>query len=151
MPTPHSISFSNDRAEAIASIESIAAGRGWCNVIPNVVDDVDDLKVNFLGLRKLEGVTVASFVTNPARHGHDQPSSLGVLHTRGRLGRVRIAELLDGATFRVTQDHNQRGLLLEVPVDTAASAVLEVMCRVTSALCDVAMTGSWRLDRFLRD
>ena len=28
--------------------------------------------------------------------------------------------------------------------------VLEVMCRLTSALCDVAMTGSWRLDRFLR-
>lgn len=150
MTTPHSISFSSDRSEAIASIESVAAGRGWCNVIPNVVDDIDDLKVNFLGLRKLEGVTVATFVTSPERRGRVQPSSLGVLHTRGRLGRARIAELIGDAPFRVIQDHNQRGLLLEVPADAAASPVLEVMCRCTSALCDVAMTGSWRLDRFVR-
>ena len=151
MTTPHSISFSSDRSEAIASIESVAAGRGWCNVVPNVVDDVDDLKVNFLGLRKLEGVTVATLVTSPPRHGRDMPSSLGVLHTRGRLGRARIAELIDGAPFRVTQDHNQRGLLLEVPADAPAALVLEVMCRCTTALCDVAMTGTWRLDRYLRE
>ena len=151
MTTPTSISFSNDRTEAIGAIESVDAGRGWCNVVPNVVDDVDELKVNFLGLRKLEGVTVATFVSRPARHGTAQPSSLGVLHTRGRLGRARIAELVDGAPFRLTQDHNQRGLLLEVPADTPAALVLDVMCRCTTALCDVAMTGTWRLDRYLRD
>ncbi len=151
MITPHSITFASDRTEAIASIEAVEGGRGWCNVVPNAVDDVDELKVNFLGLRKLEGVTVATLVTRPARHAVAQPSSLGVLHTRGRLGRARIAELLEGAPFRLTQDHNQRGLLLEVPVDTPAALLLEVMCRCTTALCDVAMTGTWRLDRYLRD
>jgi len=54
---------------------------------------------------------MASFITLPERHGEPQPSSLGLLHSRGRLGRERVGELLGGAPFRIRQDHSQRGLV----------------------------------------
>ncbi len=142
--------FSSDRTEAIEAIESIASGRGWCNVVPDVVDDVPDLKVNFFGLWANQGASMASFITSPPRHGEPQPSSLGVLHSRGRLGIERITSLLGGAPFKVQQDHSQRGLLLEVPAGTPAGRVLDVMCTMTASLCDYEMTGNWRLDLYVR-
>jgi hypothetical protein len=35
-----------------------------------------------------------------------------------------------------TQDHSQRGLLLEVRADAPAAQVLNVMCTMTASLCD---------------
>lgn len=142
--------FSSDRAEAIEAIESIAAGRGWCNVVADVVDDVPDLKVNIFGLWVNRGAAVASFVSFPPRDGVAQPSTLGVLHSRGRLGIERINSLLAGAPFAVQQDHSQRGLLLSVPPLTPAAQVLDVMCTMTTALCDFETIGSWRLDLYTR-
>lgn len=150
MTTRSQFEFSNDRSQALRAVESIASGRGWCNVVPGVVDDVEELKVNTFGLWMNHGVTVASFVTSPPRHGEVQPSSLGVLHSRGRLGSEQITSLLGGAPFTLRQDHNHRGLLLEVPADSPAPQVLEVMCSMTTSLCDYEMTGNWRLDLFVR-
>jgi hypothetical protein len=149
LTTPKSITFSDDRESAIAAIDAVAGGRGWCNVSPNVEDEVPDMKVNYFGLRLNKGVTVASFVTAPPRRDVAQPSTLGVLHSRSRLGRERVAEMLDGAPFPVRQDHNTRGLLLEVPVATSALLVLTVMCSLTEALCDYDFTGRWTLSQFL--
>ena len=142
--------FSEVRDDAVRSIESIASGLGWCNVVPDVEDDVDDLQVNFLGMWSNHGVVMATYITKPVRNGLAQPSSLGVLHSRGRLGKERIAQLLDGAPFRTRQDHSQRGLVLDVPVATPAKVVLDVMCTFTSSLCDYEMTGTWRLDTYRR-
>jgi len=142
--------FSSDRDGPVAAIDSISSGAGWCNVIPDVVDDVPDLQVNFLGLWSNRGVAMASFITLPERHGEPQPSSLGLIHSRGRLGRERVGELLGGAPFRIRQDHSQRGLVLEVPVGTSSRQVLDVMCTLTSSLCDHEMTGSWRIDTYHR-
>jgi len=146
---PSVITFSDDRGAAIAAIEAAGDGRGWCNVAPNVDEDVPDMKVNYFGLRLNKGVTVASFVTAPPRRGVAQPSSLGVMHSRSRLGRERVATMLGGAPFTIRQDHNTRGLLLEVPVDTPAPVVLSVMCSLTEALCDYDFTGSWTMSQFL--
>ncbi|MGD1013500.1 MAG: hypothetical protein ABR963_03810 [Acidimicrobiales bacterium] len=143
--------FSDDRETAVATLESIGQGKGWCNVIPDVEDDVPDLQVNFLGMWSNRGVAMASLITMPERHGVAQPSSLGLLHSRGRLGRERVAALLDGAPFQTRQDHSQRGLVLEVPAGTAARLILDVMCSLTSSLCDYEMTGTWRLDTYHRD
>jgi hypothetical protein len=106
--------------------------------------------MNGFGLWVNSGVCVASFVTELPRHGVEQPSLLGLLHTRHRLGRERIAMMLGNAPFSVRQDHTQRGLLLDVPPRTPADAVLEVMCTLTAQLCDYDLTGSWRLDLFAR-
>jgi hypothetical protein len=146
---PTVIIFSNDREAAVAAVDAVGAGRGWCNVSPNVEEDVVDMKVNYFGLRLNKGVTVASFVTSPARHGTAQPSTLGVLHSRSRLGAERIEGLLAGAPFSVRQDHNTRGVLLSVPADAPAEQVLRVMCSFTESLCDYSLTGSWTLSQFL--
>jgi hypothetical protein len=148
--TRSELQFSDERGDAIRAVESIASGRGWCNVVPGVVDDVADLKVNVFGLWVNKGVAVASLVTSAPRHGEALASSLGVLHSRGRLSAERITMLLGGAPYSVRQNHSQRGLLLDVPADTPAAKVLEVMCTFTSSLCDYEMTGSWRLDLYLR-
>jgi hypothetical protein len=146
---PTVFTFSDDRDPAIAALEAVANGRGWCNVSPNVEEEVADMKVNYFGLRLNKGVTVASFVTTPPRRGVAQPSTLGVLHSRSRLGPERIQLLLGGAPFTVRQDHNTRGLLLNVEADAPAEEVLRVMCSFTEALCDFSFTGSWTMSQFL--
>jgi hypothetical protein len=149
MTTPTVITFSSERAEAVAALDAVADGRGWCNLSPNVEEDVSDMKVNYFGLRLNKGVTVASYVSTAPRRGVAQPSTLGVLHSRSRLGRERITTLLAGAPFTVRQDHNTRGLLLEIPVATPAETVLTVMCSLTESLCDYHLTGTWTLSQFL--
>lgn len=150
MVTRSELTFSNDLSNATAAIESIGAGRGWCNVVPKVTEDVEDLAMSVFGLWVSKGVTVATFVTAAPRRGVVPPSSLGVLHTRGRLGRERVKELLGDADLKVRQDHSQRGLLLDVAPDYPSARVLDVMCRLTSALCDYELTGLYRLDLFVR-
>ena len=150
MTTRSQLQFRDDRAEALSAIESIESGRGWCNVIPCVVDDIPDIKINFSGLWVNRGVAEASFVTSLPRNGEEQPATLGVLHLKGRLGRDRIAILLGGAPFTLRQDHSQRGLLFDVPVGTPNALVLDSMCSMTASLCDYEKTGNWRLDLFVR-
>jgi hypothetical protein len=148
--TSSRLQFSSDRGAAINALESISEGKGWCNVAPISVNEDPDLRVSTFGMRFGKGVPVASFVTSPPRHGERQPSSLGILHSRGRLGRERITSMLGTAAFVIRQDHNQRGLLLDVPANAAASQVLEVMCTLSESLCDFELTGNWHLDLFLR-
>jgi hypothetical protein len=148
--TRSEIQIAGDRAEAIAAIESIRSGRGWCNVVPDVREDVKDLAPNVFSLWAKQGAPVATFVTMAPKKGVAQPSTLGILHTRGRLGGERVASLLSGLPFEIRQDHTQRGLLLAVPEDAAGSQILEAMCSVTAALCDYELTGTWRLTLFVR-
>jgi hypothetical protein len=57
--------------------------------------------------------------------------------------------MLGGAPFVIRQDHNTRGLLLEVPVATTPDQVLTAMCSLTESLCDYDFTGEWTLSQFL--
>ena len=150
MSTRSKIEFSSDRDEAELAVQSIQSGKGWCNVVPGVVGDIPDVTMNSFGLWLNKGVTMATYVTYAPRLEVAQPSTIGVLHTRGRLGSERISALLGRALFQVRQDHNQRGLLLEVPAHTPAQQVLDVMCSLTQSLCDYDQTGQWRMDLFLR-
>jgi hypothetical protein len=147
--TPRRIRFSVERDDALAAIASVSEGRGWCNVTPLVEEEVPDMKVNYFGLWLNKGVTVASYVTSPPRKGVAQPSTLGVLHSRSRLGAERVALMLGGAPFTIKQDHNTRGLLLNVPHDAAPTEILRVMCSLTESLCDYLFTGSWEMAVFL--
>lgn len=149
MTTPRHIRFSSDRADAEAAIASVSEGRGWCNVTPLVEEDIPDMKVNYFGLWLNKGVTVASYVTSAPRRGVPQPSSLGVLHSRSRLGAERVALMLAGAPFTVKQDHNTRGLLLSVPLTSPPAEILTVMCSLSESLCDYEFTGSWDMAIFV--
>lgn len=151
MRTHRLLEFKEDTGPAVEAIGGIADGRGWCNLTPEVdANDVDVLTPSVFSLRVKQGAPVASLVTAPPRRGERRPGTLGILHTRGRLGRDRIAVLLDGEHFAVRQDHTQRGLLLEVPPDTPAARLLQVMCSALGLLCDYERTGAWRLDVFER-
>ena len=151
MTTRRELEFSDDRVAAITAIDGVAAGRGWCNLTPQIeADDVDVLSVNVFSLRVKRGAPVATYVSSPPRKGDAQPGTLGVLHTRGRLGKERVGALLDGAPFGIRQDHTQRGLLLEVPSDAQSAQVLSVMCSLLDSLCDYARTGRYRMDVFER-
>ena len=151
MTTHRLVEFADDPVPAVEAIDGIADGRGWCNLTPEVdASDVDVLTPSVFSLRVKRGAPIASLVTSPPRKGERRPGTLGVLHTRGRLGRQRIDELLGGAGFAVRQDHTQRGLLLEIPPETPSTTVLDVMRSVLSALCDYNRTGKWRLDVFER-
>lgn len=145
------IEFSDDLDEAVGAIDGIGDGRGWCNLTPQVdADEVEVLSPTVFSLRAKQGAPVASFVTSPPRRGEHRPSTLGVLHTRGRLGKDRIAQLVGGSGFLVRQDHQTRGLLLELPAETGAAVVLATMCRLLEGLCDYDRTGRWRLEVFER-
>jgi hypothetical protein len=150
MITKSELRFSTDRTLALSALTLIDAGKGWCNVVPVTVDDVSDLKINVLGLWLNHGAPVATFVTQPPRRGDAQPSTLGVLHSQGRLGKERIRTLLAGESYRVLQDHNQRGLLLEVPVSASMTKVLDLMASMTATLCEYDVTDEWRLDAYFR-
>jgi hypothetical protein len=143
--------FNEDHRDALIALDNVAGGRGWVNVSPRVVDaDLPDIHVNFIGWTN-HGITVATFVTEAPRNGEAQTSSLGVLHSRGRLGKDRIREMLQGAPLAIRQDHSQRGILLTVPPATPSAQVLDVMCRFSSELCEHEMTGGWRLELYERD
>lgn len=151
MTTHRLLEFTDDADRAVAAIDQIADGRGWCNLTPEVdADDVEVLTPSVFSLRVKRGAPIASLVTSPPRKGERRPATLGILHTRGRLGKERIDTLLDGAGFVVRQDHNQRGLLLEVPPGTPPTTVLDVMRSALSRLCEYNQTGKWRLDVFER-
>jgi hypothetical protein len=149
MTTPRHIRFSSDRDDAEAAIASVGEGRGWCNVTPLVEEDIPEMKVNYFGLWLNKGVTVASYVTSPPRKGMAQDATLGVLHSRSRLGAERVALMLAGAPFPIKQDHNTRGLLLGVPFTSTPTQILSAMCALTQALCDYEFTGSWDMAVFL--
>ena len=61
--------FSDDRTDALRAVDSISNGKGWCNVVPRVSEDVKDLTMNGFGLWVSSGVCVASFVTEATRRG----------------------------------------------------------------------------------
>jgi len=151
LTTPRHLRFSSDRADAEAAIASVSDGRGWCNVTPFVEEDIPNMKVNYFGLWLNKGVTVASYVTSAPRKGVPQSSSLGVLHSRSRLGSERVALMLGGAPFTIKQDHNTRGLLLNVPLTSSPSEILNVMCSLTESLCDYEFTGSWDMAIFISE
>jgi hypothetical protein len=149
--TKSEIRFSGDRAAAISAMTLVRGGEGWCNVVPVSVEDLPDLKINVSGLWLNHGVPVASFVTEPPRRGVERLPTLGVLHSQGRLGKERIRTLLGGAPFRLLQDHNQRGLLLEVPLETPPAQTLDVMASMTATLSEFELKNEWRLDVYFRN
>lgn len=151
MTTKRTCEFVDDETAAVKELEGIGSGRGWCNLTPEVqADDVEVLAPSVFALRTRKGAPVATYVTSPPRRGQPQASTLGVLHTRGRLGSERIATLLEGVPLALRQDHQQRGLLFEVPPEISAHSVLAVMRHFLESLCDYDRTGRWRLEVYER-
>ncbi|HEV2427176.1 MAG TPA: hypothetical protein VGS61_03015 [Acidimicrobiales bacterium] len=139
-----------DRDPAIDEVASIGGGRGWCNLSPRVVEDVSPVRVNVFGLWANRGTPIATYLTNAPRAGEAVPSTIGVLHTRGRLPADYVTSLIADSPLRVAQNHTQRGLLLEAPADVDPSIVLDRMCRVVRDLCEYTLAEGFFLEVFRR-
>ena len=152
MASPVSLTFSEDRRGALEELERIEDGSGWVNVSAMVEEDVEPLRVNVWGLRSYRGVAVATWVPAEPREGPPQApaSTLGILHSRGRLGPDALREIFGSTPIRPTQDHPSRGVLADVPPGTSLDIVLDTLCRAAMSLCDYTTTGRWRLERFSR-
>lgn len=143
MSTPTSLVLTEDRGPVLAELASIAGGVGWCNVSPRVVEDVDPVRVNVFGLWANRGTPIATYLTNAPKKGEPVASTIGVLHTRGRLKPDYLRDLVAGTPLRVVQNHAQRGLLLEAPADLDVGVVLDVMCRAARELCEHTLAGGF--------
>jgi len=143
--------FTSDRSVPLDALRTISSGTGWCNVIPRVSEDVASLTPNVLQLFVKKGAPVATYVPAIPKRGLQAPASLGVLHTHHKLPDDVVASILDGAPFTLRQNHNQRGLLFNVPVGSDPEQILTVMCTAVDLLCDYEREDGWRFELFLRD
>ncbi len=143
-----SLTFQDDRSLALEQLTLVEGTRGWINLSPLVVEEVEALRVNVWSLRSYRGVPVATWMPAAASGRKPRGATLGVLHTRGRLSPDRLATLIGENAMLVRQNDAQRGLLLEPAGVIAPAALLDLMCRVTASLCDFTATGRWRLERF---
>ncbi len=148
MSTRTSLVLNDERGPVLAELASVGSGAGWCNLSPRVVEDVEPIRVNVFGLWANRGTPVATYLTNAPRKGEPAPSTIGVLHTRGRLKADYLRDLVAGTPLRVVQNHAQRGLLLEAPVDLDVGVVLDVMCRAARELCQHTLAGGYVVTLF---
>ena len=142
----------DDTRAVVSDLESIVADRrGWCNLLPGVVDDDDDIRPTvqtplaaMFGTRTT-GVTMGT-ITAPS--GRRDTLSVGLMHPRGRHAVAQLAEL--GlplrSGWRVTQDHARRGLVVAVPGTEDVGTVLDWVLCAGTALSTVALTGSWQAE-----
>jgi hypothetical protein len=148
--TPTSYVLTDDRGPVLAELSSIGEGMGWCNLSPRVVEDVNPVRVNVFGLWANRGTPLATFLTYAPHRDEAVPSTLGVLHTRGRLTPDYVRGLIGDSPLRVVQNHPQRGLLLEAPVDVDVGVVLDVMCRAVRDLCEYTLVEGFVVTVFHR-
>jgi hypothetical protein len=126
-----------------------AAGDGWLNLLPGVVDDAD---VNppvglfaFFGTRQ-PPVTMATVMPARPDKRHVEGMSVGLMHPTGAKSVARLAEagVVMPAGWVVRQDHPRRGLVLRTAPDAEPADVVTWCVQAGTALCMVDMTGRWQ-------
>ena len=134
--------------------ELSAGGRGWINFEPEVPDDTEVPGPGLFAFMSARGPSVPLATWVPAhanRRGRILPATLGLQHPSGTRAAARLAEkgLERPASWRVTQDHPKRGLVVQVPAPDggaaggAEAAELEWLLRATELLSMVPPTGWW--------
>jgi hypothetical protein len=131
-----------------------AAADGWVNLVPGLVEEEARQQRN-PGFSGLFGspVPMSTMCTwfpagGAARALGRRPASatLGILHPRGRHAVQQLAELGVAVPddWRVRQDHQRRGLLLEIPATATPDDVLDWALEAGGVLCAVPRTGRWQ-------
>jgi hypothetical protein len=135
-----------DPAAVLAVLaELIAAGGGWVNMVPEVVEGHEppprNLVVSVFSARG-EAVPMATWA---AAAGPGGRPTLGIEHGAGPRALQRLAEagLPLPAGFWKVADHARRGLVVTAPADADPEATLHWLLTATHALSTVPLTGSW--------
>ena len=131
--------------------ERTADRAGWVTLEP--LFDSDEIPVpqaSFLGIFSGRGPAVPdiSWVPGERKRERTLPTSVGIRHGSGTRAASRLAAaghpVPDG--WRVVQDHPKRGLVLELAEDPPPEEVLDWSVGAARVLCDVPMTGRWRVE-----
>jgi hypothetical protein len=140
------------REELVAFMDVLGQAReGWVNLQPSAdaEQEYTALRPSVLG-GMLSGtvaqVTMGTWI--PAKGGRrpGRVERLGLFHPTGRGAKARLAQkgLPVPAGWKVRQDHQRRGLILDVPVGTDHGQVLDWAVQAGTLLCPVPLTGRWR-------
>ncbi len=140
---------------------------GWINLLPGVPEDEVEPPSQgvFSTLFSSAPAPVSMCTWMPAAGGRGTAGgraaaggrgtaggqSVGILHPRGRYAVRQLGELgvAVPSSWRVSQDHARRGLIVHPAAGTAAAVVLDWMLRAGAALAVVPLTGSWQARVYL--
>jgi hypothetical protein len=157
MPMPRSLErlefWPDDPSVVVAKLETlVGARRGWCNLLPGVVDEDEDRRPTVqMPLAAMFGTRATGVAMGTIMAPHGRRSStltVGLLHPRGRRVVVQLAELGFPLRpeWRVTQDHARRGLVVEVPATEDLDALVRWLVGAGAAVCTVPLTGAWQAE-----
>ena len=127
---------------------------GWINLLPGVPEEEAQRASGgvFSALFGVQQpVTMCTWMPPGTGRGGTGEQSVGVLHPRGRNAVAQLAELgvPVPSSWRVTQDHARRGLILHPLPGASPAEVLDWALRAGAALAVVPLTGSWQARVFL--
>ncbi len=131
------------------------AGDGWLNLLPGVPEEEAEPARSGV-LSTLFGTArppVSMCTWMPAASGRrgTGEQSIGILHPRGRRAAAQLAELgvPVPSSWRVSQDHARRGLIVHPLPGASPIEVLDWTLRAGAALAGVPLTGTWQARVFL--
>lgn len=139
-----------DPAELVDAMDGLVAmadGRGWVNIQPWVDEEDLPAEAPFSRAFSNRGPAVPTGTWVPAhmRRRRGVPASLGLAHPAGRFVVRQLAErgvmMPPGAEVR--QDHNRRGLVLDLADGTAPTVVVDFIITAIETLATVPVDDRW--------
>ncbi len=148
-----SVSFSADNLDKILPTVTMMTARrkGWVNLRPQA--DEYDRQINpgiVASIFRVRGpdLPLMSWVIPRPSKTLPEVDLLGILHPQGQQLSKRFGEfgLELPSSWRVKQDHPNRGLVLEIPANQEPRAILTWLVGCGQALSTVELNGYWTLE-----
>jgi hypothetical protein len=139
-----------DRMRALAQ-----AHDGWINFLPGVpeyeVEPPSQGVFSALFGTAQPPVTMCTWMPAGSGRGGTAEQRIGILHPRGRRAASQLRELgvPVPSSWRVSQDHAKRGLIVHPLPGVSLSEVLDWTLRAGAALAVAPLTGTWQAQVFL--
>lgn len=131
--------------ELVRAFEGLlAAGSGWVNLVPEVIEPDDVARVSLLGRH---GPTAMGTVM--AAHGWRRKRiRLGVMHPQGRITPKELTKLglAIPEGWRLISSHARKGMVLEPLAQAGVREVLGWTKELCLALCVMETTGKVRAE-----
>lgn len=143
---PRRVEFEGEAPPALleAYAAMLAAGAGWVNLLPEVVEPDEGLR-----RRLLDPAPPTAMGTAVARRSrrHRGPQ-LGVAHPQGRITLGDLERLGCGlpAGWRLVSSHARRGLVVDPDPSATPADQLAWLARATLCLCPLPTTGRLRAE-----
>lgn len=139
-----------DLAGVVAVMDRVSdTGDGWLNFEPAVDADAVPDEPGFFGLFSGRGPSVPLATWTPASapgRSRPEPAMVGLQHGAGSKARPLLTAHGPAVpqSWRLTQDHARKGLVLALPSSAANAEVLEWLLEAAAVLSTVPLTGRWR-------